>query len=128
MIYDKGRPVLYVTLKNTLYGCLISVSLFYEHIVEESRGRVFELNPYEPCVANKIIGCKQMTVFWYVDDLKVSYVEPKEVTNLMEWIEGIYSDLSITRVKVHEYLGVTPDFWNPGELQVTMVYYLKGFM
>ena len=36
-----------------------------------------------------MIGGKQMTVCWHVDDLMVYHVEPKEVTNFMEWIEGI---------------------------------------
>ena len=30
-----------------------------------------------------------MTVCWHVDDLKVSHVGPKEVTNFMEWLERI---------------------------------------
>ena len=47
-------------------------------------GKWFELNPYDPWVANKIIGGKQMAVFWNVGDLKVSHVYPKEVTNLMK--------------------------------------------
>ena len=67
-----------------------------------------------------------MIVCWHVDDLKLSYVEPKEVTNFMEWLEGIYGDLMITRGKVQEYLGMTLYLQTPGELQVTMVYYLKG--
>ena len=47
------------------------------------RGKGFELNPYNPCVANKIIGGKKMTFFCNVDDLKVSYVDPREVTHFM---------------------------------------------
>ena len=58
-------------------------------------------------------------------DLRVSHLDPKEVTNFMEWIEGIYRGLSITRGKVHEYLGMEIYFQTPGELRVTMVYYLK---
>ena len=50
------------------------------------RGKEFELNPYEPCVANKTIGGKQMTVCCHVDDMKVSHVDPKKVANFMEWL------------------------------------------
>ena len=28
----------------------------------------FNINPYEPCVANKMIGRKQLTVCWHVDN------------------------------------------------------------
>lgn len=31
----------------------------------------FELNPYNSCVANKMMNRMQMTLTWYVDDLKV---------------------------------------------------------
>ena len=44
----------------------------------------------------------------------------------MEWLEGIYRKLSITRGKVHKYLHITLDFWTQGELRVTIVDYLKG--
>ena len=36
--------------------------------------------------------------------------------------------MSITRVKVHEYLGMTLDFRTPGELWVNMVNCLKGML
>ena len=42
-----------------------------------------------------------MIFCWYVDVLKVSYVDPKEVNNFMEWTERIYGDPGITRCKVH---------------------------
>ena len=92
------------------------------------RGEKFELNPYDPCVANKMIGGKQMTVCWHVDDLNVSHVDPKEVTNFMEWVEVIYRDLGITRGKVHEYLSIALDLRTSGELWLTMVDYLKGVL
>ena len=66
-----------------------------------------------------------MTVCWHVDYLKVSHMEPKEFTNLVEWLERIYGELRITRVKVHKYLGMTLDFRTPGELQIIMLNYLK---
>ena len=66
-----------------------------------------------------------MTFFWYVDNLKLSHVEPKEDNKLMEWLQGINGELKITRGKVHKYLGMKLDFWTPGELRVTMLDNLK---
>ena len=34
----------------------------------------------------------------------------------------------VTRGKIHKYVGMMLDFQTPGELQVTMVDYLKGFL
>ncbi len=42
----------------------------------------FTLNPYDKYVANKMVNGKQMTIVWYVEDCKVSHVNPGEVTNL----------------------------------------------
>ena len=36
----------------------------------------FELNLYDPCVANCEIEGKQFTIGWYVDDTKTSHVNP----------------------------------------------------
>ncbi len=33
------------------------------------------LNPFDSCVANKIVNGKELTVAWHVDDLKVSHVD-----------------------------------------------------
>ena len=44
----------------------------------------FELNPYNPCVENKMVGSNQIKIFWYMDDLKVSHADPKEVIKSME--------------------------------------------
>ena len=49
-----------------------------------------------------MIGGKQLTVCWHVDDLKVSNVDPKEVDKFMNWLEGIYGEMMTTRGKVHE--------------------------
>ena len=92
------------------------------------KGKVFELNPYDPCVGNKIIEGNHITVLWYVDDLKVSHVDPEDNTNFMECLEGIYRELRTTRGKVQKYFGMTPDFGTPGELWVTIVDYLKGVL
>ena len=58
VIYEKGRPVLYINLKKLLYGCLRPELIFHEWLVTDMRGKGFELNPYDSCVANKIIGGK----------------------------------------------------------------------
>ena len=40
----------------------------------------------DPPVENKMIKGKKMTVCSYVDNLKLSHVEPKEDNKLMEWL------------------------------------------
>ena len=50
------------------------------------------MNPYDPCVANKIINDSQMTVTWHVDDLKISHKDIREVTKFIKHFGAIYGD------------------------------------
>ena len=85
--YEKGKPVLYVRLHKSLYGCLKSVLLFYEKLVGDLESYGFRINTYDPCVSNKKIGGKHLTVCWNVDDLKISCVEVNEATKMIQWLE-----------------------------------------
>jgi hypothetical protein len=76
---------------------------------------------------NKIIHGKQFTVMWHVDDIKMSHEDEREVTRLITWLKSIYGeDIRVSRGRVHDYLGMTLDFTNKGEVKVTMIDYLKG--
>lgn len=66
----------------------------------------FELNPYDKCVANKIINGKQCTMTWYVDDNKLSHKDPAVVTEVLEEISKHFGNLTITRGKKHTFLGM----------------------
>jgi hypothetical protein len=123
----KNQPVLYVKLQKALYGCLRSALLFYLKFVRDIESQGFELNHYDPCVANKMIHGKQFTVVWHVDDIKMSHEDEKEVTQLITWLKSIDGeDMRVSRGKVHDYLGMTLYFTNKGEVKVTMIDYLKG--
>ena len=80
----KGEAVLYVKPRKALYGLLRSALLFYRKLVGELIGYGFEVNPYDPWVANMTIKGTQMTVTWHVDDLKVSHAEGAEIDRLAE--------------------------------------------
>ena len=66
----------------------------------------FVLNPYDPCVANKIINGKQCTIVWYVDDNKISHVDAQVVTQIIELIEQHFGKMTVTRGKKHVFLGM----------------------
>ena len=36
----------------------------------------FTLHPYDPWIANKTINGSQCTIVWYVDDTKISHIDP----------------------------------------------------
>ena len=83
----KGESVLYVCLGNAMYGKMRASLLWYEKFVDSIKSIGFELNPYDPCVANKTINSTQCTVAWHIDDLKISHKDKKVVDKFIEDLE-----------------------------------------
>jgi hypothetical protein len=128
-IDSNNHPILNVKLQKSLYGCLRSALLFYEKLLGDLESQGFELNPYDPCVANKTIKGSQFTLNWHVDDIKISHKDPKEVTKVIDSLKGIYGDnMHVSRGLVHDILGMTIDGTTKGEVKVKMVDYLKGVL
>jgi hypothetical protein len=86
----KNQPILYVKLQKSLHGCLRSALLFYQKLVGDLESQGFEINHYDPCVANKMVARKQFTLTWHVNDIKMSHKYPKEFTKVIDWLNGIY--------------------------------------
>jgi hypothetical protein len=131
VVYENGKPVLYVVLKKALYKTLRAALLFWRRLSSQLVKWGFEANPYDSCVVNKMINGKQCTILWHVDDLKISHVDPEVVTAVIDMIEGEFGkEAPITkgRGKVHEYLGMTIDFSTDGKVRFSMIDYVKGML
>ena len=88
----------------------------------------FKINPYDWCVANKTINGKQCTILWHIDDLKISHVDPAMVSNVITDLQsefGKEAPLTIRHRKVHDYLGMTIGFSDPGKVKFTMINYIE---
>ncbi|KAG7342125.1 reverse transcriptase RNA-dependent DNA polymerase [Nitzschia inconspicua] len=131
VVYEKGQKVLYVHLIKALYGMLVSAMLFYKKLKQDLIDYGFEINPYDPCVANKIVNGKQLTITWHVDDLKVSHMQPSVVTEFMDWVKKMYGqigEVKITRGKVHEYLGMKLIYNSDGSMTIDMSDYIQSMI
>ena len=60
-----------------LYGMLKASLLCYKQFVSDIKEIGYVINPYDPCVANKIINNKQHTITWHADDVTFAHVHPK---------------------------------------------------
>ena len=129
VILENGKKVLYVQLLNALYGTLKAALLSYMKLRKDLEEDGFIINPYDMCVAKKLVDGKQMTVVWYVDDLKLSHICPQEVSATIEFLCEHYEDengkLKVTRGKIHYFLGMTLDYTTPGEVKIKMINYVK---
>ena len=102
--------------------------LFYRKLVKALIGYGFELNPYDPCVANKMVNGKQLTICWHVDDVKSSHVDPEINDQFLAWVKaefGKLGEVKTVRGKKHDYLGMVLDYSVPGQVSIDMSHYVK---
>ena len=116
-----------------LYGILVSLILYYKNFREDIEGIVFQVNPYDICVANQIKSENQQTVTNHVDYLIYRHVVPKINDKFVEWCEETYvSDnlghAKVIRGKIHNYLVMIMNFNQEGFLKIDMKYYTKGML
>jgi hypothetical protein len=105
--------------------------LFWKKLTADLVKWGFVINPYDMCVANKMINGKQCTVVWHVDDVKISHVDPNVVTDVIALFSAEYakmSPLTISRGKIHEYLGMTLDYSVKGKVKITMTDYVINML
>jgi hypothetical protein len=110
-------PILYVKMQKALHGLQRSALLFYHRLVSDLEHASFVINPSDPCIANKQVGGNQMMVCWHVNDLKVSHIDPTEVTCFGNWLSGKYGvTIGGHRGKIHDYLGMILNYSHKGKI------------
>ena len=111
-----GKKVLYVHILKALYGCMRSGLLWYKLFSETLQGHGSELNPYDPCVANKIIDNKQCTITWYVDDLNISHEKCAVADDTIKIVESHFGKLTVTCGNKQSYVGMDIEFQLDGSV------------
>lgn len=121
-------------MKAPLYGTLKAALLLWKRLSSQLIKWGFKLNPYDSCVANNMINCKQCTiVLWHINDLEISHVEASVVTDIIiKLLKHKFRNeapLTVTRGKVHEYLGMTIDYSVKGKAKfTTMIDFIEGMI
>ena len=131
VVSEGGQPVLYVELLKALYGTLRAALLFWRRLSKKLVDWGFSINPYDWCVANKLIQGSQCTIVWHIDDLKISHTDPKAVDQVIELLRdefGQEGPLTVTRGKIHDYLGMTLDFSIPQKVQIHMYEFIEKML
>jgi hypothetical protein len=77
---------LLVQFQKALYGTMAASLLYYRKFVKSLMDVGFIINPYDPCVANKIIEGKQMTNCFHVDYCKLSHRKKKVIDTMIEYL------------------------------------------
>ena len=87
---SKGKLLLYTQIQKVMHGLHCNTLLLYRNLEKDIEAYGSHINPYDPCVANKMINGKHMTVVWHVDDLAMSHVDSYEVTKFAGYLSSIY--------------------------------------
>ena len=131
VVYEGSQKILYVHIKKAIYGMLMSALLYYKRFRSDMEEYGFEINPYDPCVANKMVNGEQLTVIWHVDDLKASHKEDQVLTDYLQWVKDTYGrigEVKMTRGKIHDYLGMRIDYSVDGEVKFDMIDYVESMI
>ena len=85
--YLKGVKQLIVQCQNIIYCAMMASLLYYKKFRNSLEDEGYEFNLHDPCVANVIIKGIQITVFFHVDDCKLSHKIPKVVGKMITWLK-----------------------------------------
>ena len=132
----KGEKQILVECLNALYGTMMASLLYYEKFTTRLEKAGFEINPYNPCVWNQKIRGTQCTIFFHVDNCKISHKSSKVLDQIIDWLrqdfERVFKDgtgkLKLQQVKVHEYLGMTLHFSTKNQVKILMEEYVKALI
>jgi hypothetical protein len=115
---------------------VVASLLYYHKFVKSLMDIGFIINPYDPCVTHRIIEGKHMTICFHVDDCKLSHRKKKVMDTMIEYLsqeyERIFEDgtgaMTVSRGKIHKYLGMTLDYTVHGRVKVTMFEYVDEIL
>eukprot|EP00957_Ditylum_brightwellii_P176255 13420589-Ditylum_brightwellii.AAC.1 len=100
IVTERGKKVLYVKMLKALYGMLVSSLLWYKKFCKDLKSIEFKVDPYDVCIANRIVKRAQHTVTWHVDDIKSSHVNSTVNSNFYHWSKARYGSNLNRHVKV----------------------------
>jgi hypothetical protein len=129
---ENGVPVLYMHLLKALYGTLQAALLFWKDLsgfLIDELG--FEANPYDLCVVNKMIDGKQCTAIWHVNNIKILHIDQLVLDSVAKSLDdqyGKHKPLTVHCGPVHDYLGMTIDYLEPGKVKFIQKDYVDGIL
>jgi hypothetical protein len=107
-----GQKVLLVQCLNAVYGTMVAALLYYVKSLTKQR---YKINPYNCCVANKVVKGKQVTICFHIDDCKISQESSAVIDDTIAWLrteyKSIFEDgpkqMKVHRGKTCKYLGMS---------------------
>ena len=121
------KKTIYIKLKKAMYGTIPAPLLWYTLFSRTLLNKGFKLNPYDICVANKVVNGHQFTICWYVDDIKFSHKDKRVVNDMIKRIENKFYKMTITHGNKQTYLGMQLEIRDI-KVNLQMSEYLQDFI
>lgn len=90
-----------------------------------------KLNPYDPCLANKMVSKTQLAIVWHVTDLETIHKDPIVIGDFTMWIKKTYGKIDTAKMvqgKIHDCLGMKLDYQVKGQVSIDIVTYIKSMV
>ena len=72
-----------------------------------------------------MINGKKCTIYRYVDNTKISHMDPKAVDTVIKTIEKRFGKMNMTQGKSHNFVGMDLVFKDNGAVEIYMKEYIK---
>ena len=96
-MYKNGQKVLYLKVLHAIYGFVESYLQWYNLYALTLKGLCFNINTYNRCLLNNMVDRNQCDFVWYVDDNKLSHIDPNLVTNILNILKEHFGGIVISR-------------------------------
>ena len=96
---------MYPLFLRAIYGCIEYSLLWYNIFSKILEVLVFQINPYDRCVANKVIEGIQCTIAWYLDDNELLHKNPEDISDIINEVKKHFGELYVLRGNNHTFFG-----------------------
>jgi hypothetical protein len=102
-VTEKGTII--VQIKKALYGLVQSAALWYDELSTFLKSQGFKPNPLDPCVMNKVVGARMITIILYVDDILIMSEHKEDIGRLIKVLTDKWEEVTVETGKEFTYLG-----------------------
>jgi hypothetical protein len=132
VIYCGRKKSIFARLNKAVYGTLLGAILFYQKLSKQLTDWDYMQKNYDPCTFNRIIYGEQVTIQFHVDDLKISHKEQSVLDVILNDLDLKFSTkkkaLTASTGLIHDYLGITINFYERHKVKLTMINYLEDIL
>jgi hypothetical protein len=125
--YINGVGKIIVKLQKSLYGCVQSAKIWYEHLRDVLLSFDFIKNEYDNCVFNKTVNGAQITVVVYVDDILITCKNKLLVEDVINKFKMSFKEVKVSDFDDYEYLGFEVKS-DENVMKLSMQKYIRGVL